>query len=62
MLASRTFSEEESRESSTWRELTAFKDTWTNPDVLKRLEGTGIVQNTDNEAVFHMLAKGSRNA
>ena len=62
MLASRAFSEEERKESSTWRELTAFKDTWTNPDILKRFEGTGIVHYTDNEAVVHVLAKGSRNA
>ena len=62
MLALRAFSEEERKESSTWRELTAFKDTRTNPDTLKKIEGTGIVHYTDNQAVVHGLAMGSRNA
>ena len=62
MLASRAFSEEERKETSTCRELTTFKDTWTNPDILKRFVGTGIMHYTDNEAMVHVLARGSRNA
>ena len=61
MLASRAFSEER-EQSSTWRELTAFRDAWTNPDILKKFEGTGILHYTDNQAVVHVLAMGSRNA
>ena len=35
MLALRAFSEKEREHNSTWRGLTAFRDTWTNADILK---------------------------
>ena len=61
ILAARAFTEEERKESSTWRELTAFRDTWTNPKVLAKFAGTGIVHDTVNEAMVHVIATGSRN-
>jgi phosphopantetheinyl transferase len=61
MLAARAFTEEERKESSTLRELTAFRDTWTNPEVLAKFAGTGIVHYMDNQAMVQVIAKGSRN-
>ena len=60
-LAARAFTEEERKMSSTWRELTAFRDTWTNPEVLAKFAGTGIVHYMDNQAMVQVIAKGSRN-
>ena len=39
----------------------AFRDTWTNPTVLARFAGTGIVHYTDNQAMVHVIDRGSRN-
>ena len=61
MLASRAFSKEEREQSYTWTELTAIRDTWTNTDILDKFKGSGIAHYTENQAVFHVLSKGSRN-
>ena len=60
-LAQRAFSEEESKESSTFRELVAFHDTWTNVSNLKKFKGMRVAHHTDSQALVHILGKGSRN-
>ena len=60
-LASRAFSAEERLQSSTWRELKAVHEVWTDPVMLKRFSGSRISHYTDNKAVAGIIAKGSRN-
>ena len=60
-LARRPFSEQESGESSTYRELLAFHDTWTNVENLKKFRGMRVAHHTDSQALVHIIAKGSRN-
>ena len=61
-LASRAFTEAERGQSSTWRELSAFTDTWTSPDVLDRFRGCRISHYTDSKAMASIVTKGSRNS
>ena len=61
ILASRAFSEDERSQSSTWRELSAFRDTWTNPEVLRRFGGSRVAHYTDSQAMASIVTKGSRN-
>ena len=60
-LASRAFTEVERSQSSTWRELSAFRDTWTCPEVLRRFAGCRIAHYTDSQAMASIISKGSRN-
>ena len=60
-LASRAFSAEERLQSSTWRELKAVHEVWTDPAMLKRFRGSRISHYTDNKAVAAIIAKGTRN-
>ena len=60
-LARRPFTDEERKESSTFRELLAFEDTFTKEDVLERYRGLRVAHHTDNKAMVFILAKGSRN-
>lgn len=61
VLSARGFSAQEQEESSTWRELTAFHDTWTNEEVLKQFAGTRVAHYTDSQAMAIIVRKGSRN-
>lgn len=60
-LARRPFSAFERDQSSTYRELAAFFDTWTNPSNLSYFKGKKIAHHTDNKAMVYIIAKGSRN-
>ena len=60
-LARRAFTPEETLQSSTFRELLAFHDTWTNVENLSRFQGLKISHHTDSQALVHIIAKGSRN-
>ena len=60
-LARRAFTPEETLQSSTFRELLAFHDTWTNVENLSRFQGLKISLHTDSQALVHIIAKGSRN-
>ena len=59
-LAARAFSEEERDRSSTWRELAAIKETWTDKGRLERFRGWKLVHYTDNKATASIVSKGSR--
>ena len=60
-LAGREFSTEEQGESSTWRELSGFRDVWTRKENLERFRGSNIAHYTDSKAMAAIVAKGSRN-
>jgi hypothetical protein len=60
-LFSRPFSVAESQESSTFKELTAVHETWTNKDILAEFTGNTVGHYTDNKAVTFILSGGSRN-
>ena len=60
-LASRAFSNQEAGESSTFRELVAFHDTWTDLSNLSKFKGLRVAHHTDSQALVHIIAKGSRN-
>ena len=60
-LASRAFSLEEQDQSSTWREMKAVHEVWTDPAVLRRFSGCRVSHYTDNKAVAANVSKGSRN-
>ena len=59
-LAARAISVEERERSSTWRELAAIKETWTDRARLERFRGWKLVHYTDNKATAAIVAKGSR--
>jgi hypothetical protein len=59
-LFSRPFTAVESQESSTFKELTAVHETWTNPDILNEYAGKTIGHYGDNKAICFILAGGSR--
>ena len=60
-LATRPFTKQESEESSTYRELLAFHDTWTKDENLIKFKGMRVAHHTDSQALVHVIAKGSRN-
>ena len=60
-LFSRPFTAVEFQESSTFRELTAVHETWTNEDILAEFSGKTVGHYTDNKAVTYILSGGSRN-
>ena len=59
-LAARPFTDEEQGRSSTWRELVAIKETWSDPVRLERFRGWKLIHYTDNKATASIVAKGSR--
>jgi hypothetical protein len=59
-LVSRPFTISESAESSTFRELTAVHETWTNIDIFTFYTGQSVTHYTDNKAVVCILGGGSR--
>ena len=59
-LFSRAFTVVESQESSTFKELTAVHETWTNPNILIEYANKTVGHYTDNKAVSFILAGGSR--
>jgi hypothetical protein len=60
-LAGRAFTAGEQGQSSTFRELLAFKDTWTDPGVLVKFQGKHVTHFTDSKAMASIVMKGSRN-
>ena len=60
-LARRAFTAEERAQSSTYRELLAFYETWTDEKVLSSFSGQKVAHHTDNKAMVYIIAKGSRN-
>ena len=59
-VISRPFTPAEPEESSTFRELTAVHETWTNVEVLVEFEGKTVGHNTYNKAVVFILGSGSK--
>ena len=51
ILFSRAFTVVESQESSTFKELTAVHETWTNPNILIEYANKTVGHYTDNKAV-----------
>ena len=60
MLKTDAFSEFESLQSSTWRELRAVHQTYTDPEILKRFAGLTVCHYTDSKSVANILFKGSK--
>ena len=60
-IAQRAFTEQERAESSTYRELLAFVETWTNRQVLARFRGFTVAHYTDNKGLASIICKGSSN-
>ena len=60
-LAGRPFNAWEQAQSSTYRELLAFKETWTSEEVLARFEGKRVAHLTDSKAMCYIIERGSRN-
>ena len=60
-LAGRAFTPWEQVQSSTYRELLAFKETWTSEEVLARFEGKRVAHLTDSKAMCYVIERGSRN-
>ena len=59
-LAARAFNREEVEESSTWRELSAVWDVWTNPEVMEQFQDCKVAHYNDIQAVASFFARGSR--
>ena len=59
-VISRPFTPAESEESSTFRELKAVHETWTNIEILVEFEGQTVGHYTDNKAVVFILGSFSR--
>ena len=57
---SRPFSEAESQESSTFKDLTAIHETWIKEDNLREFSGQTVGHYTDNKACVFILGGGSR--
>ena len=61
VLAARDFSQQERGESSTWRELSAFHETWTNKDNLEEFKNSRVAHYSDSQAMVYIVGRGSRN-
>ena len=59
-VISRYFNPTEAKESSTFCELTAVQETWTNEVVLIEFEGQTVGHYNDNVAVVFILDSGSK--
>ena len=60
-LAGQPYTSWEQQQSSTYRELLAFHETWTCEEVLKRFQGRRVTHLTDSKAMCFIVEKGSRN-
>ena len=60
-LSGRAFSAWEREQSSTFRELVSFEETWTNREVLEQFRGRRITHMTDSKAMCAIIERGSRN-
>ena len=60
MLKTEAFTQFESLQSSTYRELRALYQTYTDPVTLTKFAGLTICHYTDSESVANILYKGSR--
>ena len=60
-LASLAFTEDKKEENSTFRELKAFHETWTNISNLEIYHGQRISHHVDNQGMVHIIIKGSCN-
>ena len=60
MLKSEAFTQFESLQSSTYRELRALYQTYTDPVILTKFAGLTICHYTDSKSVANILYKGSR--
>ena len=58
-LISAPFTESQSKKSSTWRELFAVHQVWTDTDICSRFEGLTVKHFTDSKSVANILFKGS---
>ena len=54
------FTPAEAKESSTFRELTAVHETWTDKVIFVDFEGQTVGHYTDNVAVVYILCSGSK--
>jgi hypothetical protein len=61
-LFSKPFIAAESQESSTFQELTAVIETWTNKDFLVKFTSDTVGHYKDTKAVTFILSGGSRNS
>ena len=59
-LATRSFTEEEARKSSTFRELVALRDTWCDISIVSKYKNMRVRHLTDNKAVTFILKSGSK--
>ena len=60
MLKSEAFTQFESLQSSTYRELRALYQTYTDPIILSKFAGLTLCHYTDSKSVANILYKGSR--
>lgn len=60
-LFSRPFTAAESRESSTYKELSAIHGVWTDPVILEEFRGKTVGHYTDSKSTVAILGGGSRN-
>ena len=60
MLKTDAFSQFESLQSSTYRELRAVHQTYTDPEILSRFAGLTVCHYTDSKSVANILYKGSK--
>ena len=60
ILSARSFTERETKESSTFRELTAFHDVWTNTQVCERFRNMSVHHYTDSKAMMYIIGGGSK--
>lgn len=61
IVLKRKFLNDETKMSSTYRELLAIFSTYTSPEVLQRLRGCKIAHLTDNQGAAAIIRVGSRN-
>ena len=59
-VISRPFTAAESKESSTFRELTTVHEVWTDEETLTEFAGQTVGHYTDNKAVCFIMGGGSR--
>ena len=59
-LATRSFTDQEKRQSSTFRELLAIRDTWCLEENLEKFKGLRVRHMTDNQAVTYIMKSGSK--
>ena len=60
VILRRSFTDEEKKMSSTFRELIALYNIYSNEDILKKMQGKNVLHCTDNMAVSSILFNGSK--